>query len=188
MSNVIPLKTGVVLRPATVKDAAGIAEVRVASWRATYRGMIPDAYLDSMEVSDSTELWARVLSAGQTKSVAVYVAESGEGIVGFASGNLLAEEKFGLNAELGAVYLVPKLQRTGIGRRMVSMVANTLATRGASGMIVWVIADNKPARKFYERLDATLLKEQPFNWDGLDLVEVGYGWRDLDALAIACAT
>ena len=32
-----------------------------------------------------------------------------------------------------------------------------------------------------------LLVEQPFEWDGVDLVEVGYGWRDPDALLAACA-
>jgi len=45
-----------------------------------------------------------------------------------------------------------------------------------------VIAGNKAARAFYERLAAELLVEQPFTWDGMDLVEAGYGWRDLPAL------
>jgi hypothetical protein len=35
-------------------------------------------------------------------------------------------------------------------------------------------------------LGGELLVEQPFQWDGLDLVEAGYGWRDLPALAEAC--
>ena len=46
-------------------------------------------------------------------------------------------------------------------------------------------AGNKSARAFYEPLGATLLIEQPFQWDGMDLVEAGYGWRDLDALTAA---
>ena len=51
-----------------------------------------------------------------------------------------------------------------------------------------MIAGNKPARAFYERLGGELLVEQPFQWDGMDLVEAGYGWRDLAALAAAaCA-
>jgi len=27
---------------------------------------------------------------------------------------------------------------------------------------------------------------QAFEWDGMDLREAGYGWRDLNALAAAC--
>ena len=53
---------------------------------------------------------------------------------------------------------------------------------GATGLIVWVIAGNRMARNFYESLGAQLLVEQPFNWDGMDLVEAGYGWRDLGLL------
>ena len=186
MSALVPLTAGVVLRPATVRDAAAIAAVRVASWRATYRGMMPDDYLDDMDVGDSTELWAKVLSTAPSKLVAVYVAESDAGVVGFASGNLLAEKKFGLDAELGAVYLMPHVQRAGIGRRLVAAVANTLMSRDATGLVVWVIAGNKPAREFYKQLDATLLVEQPFEWDGLDMLEAGYGWRDLPALVRVC--
>ena len=55
----------------------------------------------------------------------------------------------------------------------------------AHGLIVWVIAGNKPARAFYEKLGAELLIEQPFTWDGMELVEVGYGWRNLDSLVAA---
>jgi hypothetical protein len=69
-----------------------------------------------------------------------------------------------------------------IGRRLVAAVAAAQRAHGANGLIVWVIAGNKAARAFYENLAAELLVEQPFTWDGMDLVEVGYGWRDLSAL------
>ena len=46
--------------------------------------------------------------------------------------------------------------------------------------ITWVIAGNKAARAFYESLGGELIVEQPFQWDGMDLVEAAYGWRDLD--------
>lgn len=173
--------TQVILRRATAADAAAIAEVRIKSWRATYRGMIPDAYLDEMQLEDSTAHWTRILEVASDK-VCVFVAESEDGVVGFASGMLLQEEKFGLNAELTAVYLNPDMQRSGIGRRMVQEVAQALQAKGAKGLLVWVISGNKPARKFYEHLGAELLIEQSFNWDGMDLQEVGYGWKDLGAL------
>ncbi|MBC7501868.1 MAG: GNAT family N-acetyltransferase [Herminiimonas sp.] len=147
---------------------------------------MPDAYLDAMDVGESTELWAKVLSMAPGKMIAVYVAETSDGVIGFASGNLLAEAKFGLDAELGAVYLMPHAQRSGIGRRLVAMVANTLAARGANGLIAWVITENKPARQFFAQLGAQLLIEQAYTWEGDDLIEAGYAWRDLAALAQAC--
>ena len=169
------------IRPAGPDDARPIAQVRVDSWRTTYKGMIPDAYLAAMRVDDSAALWLRVLSATSSKA-SVFVADDGGDIVGFAAGNLLAEPRHGLDAELTAIYLRRDSQRAGIGRRLVAAVVAAQRALGATGMLTWVIAGNRGARAFYETLGAELLVEQPFQWDGMELVEAGYGWRDLDAL------
>jgi GNAT superfamily N-acetyltransferase len=171
----------IAIRPATPADASAIAEVRVNAWRTTYKGMIPAAYLAAMKVEDSAALWHKVLTAGPN-TVSVFVAALGPRVVGFASGNMLTEPKHGLDAELSAVYLTHEAQRAGVGRRLVGSVAAAQRAHGATGLIVWVIAGNKGARAFYEALHAELLIEQPFTWDGMDLVEAGYGWRDLAAL------
>lgn len=171
-----------IIRTATPDDAPAIAQIRVDAWRETYKGMIPDAYLAAMRVEDSAALWLRVLSAPSDRT-SVFVATRDAEVVGFAAGNLLTEPKHGLDAELTAIYLRRASQRTGIGRGLVAAVVAAAARQGATGLLTWVIAGNKEARAFYERLGAELLVEQPFQWDGMDLVEAGYGWRDLEALA-----
>jgi GNAT superfamily N-acetyltransferase len=178
--------SGLSIRAATADDARAIAQVRVEAWRSTYKGMIPDAYLAGMSVDQSAVLWERVLGAVSGKA-SIFVAVNGTGVAGFAAGNLLAEPKHDLDAELTAIYLRRECQREGVGRRLVGAVAAAEKAQGATGLLTWVIAGNKGARAFYERLGAQLLIEQPFQWDGMDLVEAGYGWRDLDALVAACA-
>jgi len=173
-----------IIRPAGPDDARAIAQVRVDSWRTTYQGMIPAAYLAAMSVDDSAALWLRVLTAASRKA-SVFVAANGGDVVGFAGGNLLAEPRHGLDAELTAIYLRRDSQRAGIGRKLVAAVVAAQGAQGATGMLTWVIAGNRGARAFYEVLGAELLVEQPFQWDGMDLVEAGYGWRDLDALGDA---
>ncbi len=174
----------VLVRPALPADAPGIAQVRVDSWRTTYRGMIPDAYLDAMKVEASTALWQRVLDAAPN-GTSVFVAADDAGVCGFAAGLMLAERKFELDAELSAIYLRPDRQRAGIGRRLVAAVLGAQRGYGATGLLTWVIAANRGARTFYERLGGEIVAEQPFQWDGMNLVEAGYGWRDLDILAAA---
>lgn len=167
------------VRRATVADAGTIAEVRIDSWRATYRGILPVDYLDAMKVEESTALWARILSAA-SDAACVFVAEIDGEIVGFAAGMTLSAPKLGFDSELTAIYLLPSVQRAGIGRRLVAHVAATLASAGANNMLVWVLSQNDVARQFYTRLGAELLKEQAFSWDeGLDLQETGYGWRTI---------
>jgi GNAT superfamily N-acetyltransferase len=173
---------GITIRAADPDDALAIAQVRVDAWRTTYKGMIPDAYLAAMRVEDSAALWLRVLTASSNRT-SVFVATDGADVVGFAAGNLLAERKHGLDAELTAIYLRRESQRAGIGRGLVAAVVETQTAQGATGLLTWVIAGNTRARSFYERLGAELLVEQPFQWDGMDLVEAGYGWRNLETLA-----
>ncbi|MBI1773150.1 MAG: GNAT family N-acetyltransferase [Burkholderiales bacterium] len=172
------------LRRATVDDAQAIAAVRVESWQATYRGMIPDNYLDEMRIEDSMLQWRQILKAmAQAEDrICVYVAESEGKVIGFASGMMLPEPKLGMQAELTAIYLRPAWQRSGIGRRMLHKVVRTLQAQGAESLLVWVISGNDIARNFYEELGGALLIEQSFSWDGMDLMEAGYGWRDLSVL------
>lgn len=172
------------LRRATVADAEAIAQVRIESWRVTYRGMIPDSYLDGMQLADSVQHWRSILEVLPEKAdrLCVFVAESEGQLIGFASGMLLPETKLGMQAELSAIYLRPAWQGCGIGRRMLQKVARTLQSLGAESLLVWVISANLAARKFYAEMGAALLLEQGFNWDGMDLMEAGYGWRDLSVL------
>jgi ribosomal protein S18 acetylase RimI-like enzyme len=178
--------TEITFRRAMADDAAAIATLRVDSWRATYRGVMPDAYLDGMRAEESTTMWSQVLLA-DVPTIRVCVAEAGDEIVGFASGMMLNPEKLGFDAELTAIYLKPIAQRGGVGRRLLAMIADAMQRQGANGLMVWVIAANQAARKFYEELGAELLVEQPFTWDSLELTEAGYGWRDLALLQQSCS-
>lgn len=172
------------LRRATVADAEAIAAVRVEGWQTTYRGMIPDQYLDEMLVDDHVLYWKRILQAlpAAADKACVYVAESEGHVIGFVSATLLAEPKHGYHAELGALYIRPQWQRAGIGRRMMHKVARTLQSWNCADLVVWVLSDNRLARNFYEKLHGEFVLEQEFSWDDMDLKEVGYGWKDLNVL------
>ena len=173
-------------RRAIPGDARTIAAVRIDAWRTTYAGMVPAAYLAAMSVDENAAQWHRILTAGPN-TASVFVADDGGEIAGFACGNMLPEQKHGFDAELTAIYLRRDRQRAGLGRRLVGAVGAAQREHGATGLLTWVFAANRSARAFYERLGAELVIEQPFQWDGLDLVEAGYGWRQIDALLSACA-
>ena len=175
------MSDGITIRRATPDDAEAIARVRIDGWRRSYKGLVPQAYLDSMSVPASLPMWQRVLDA-PSDVASVYVAEKDADVVGFAAGNRLAEPKHGFDSELTAIYLAQDIQRRGLGRRLAGTIGAERAAHGATGMIVWVLAGNKAARAFYEALGAELVVEQPFEWDGMPLVEAAYGWRDLAAL------
>jgi ribosomal protein S18 acetylase RimI-like enzyme len=171
-----------IIRPAVHTDAPAIARVHVDTWRAAYRGMIPDDYLDNLSYEQRTAFWARAISDPFTPNF-VHVAEDDTGrIVGFASGGPPMNNLTGYEGELHAIYVLPDAQGKGVGRQLVRAVAQTLRERGVTSMFLWVLKDNAPSRAFYESLGGHLLKEQQFELGGATLTEVSYGWPDTNSL------
>lgn len=74
-----------IIRMASTADAVGIARVHVDTWRTTYRGLVPDAFLDGLSYETGRERWAKRL-AEATSGQFVLVAEDDSGaVVGFAA-------------------------------------------------------------------------------------------------------
>jgi L-amino acid N-acyltransferase YncA len=169
------------IRAATADDARAIAEVHIASWRTTYRGIVPDAVLDVLSVEERERRWASSLTTRDSPSFA-YVAEDEAGrVVGFASGGPRRDGDPAYAGELYAIYLLPGAQGQGVGRRLTEAVARHLDKRGMRSMLVWVLSTN-PARSFYEALGGRYLGEQQFEMGGATMTEVAYGWPDIRVL------
>lgn len=164
-----------VIRRATPEDAPAIAGVRIDSWRGAFKGLIPDSYLQAMSLADSTALWTKVLEAA-SDAACTFVVEVDGVILGFASGITLADSQYGFDAELTGVYVMPSIQRSGVATRLVKKVGATLAQAGATNLLVWVLAENRPARDFCTALGGELNTEKMFTWDAFELKEVSYGW------------
>lgn len=167
------------VRPAVLDDAAAIARVHVASWRTTYRGMLPNEFLFSLSEESYTDRWGRVIGDGLSR---VFVVAEQDGIVGFASCGRERAGETGFSGELYAIYLLEGAQRQGHGRDLVRAVAGALRELRLADMIVWVLRDNTPARHFYERLGGAYVREQPITIGTATLEEVSYGWRSLDEI------
>ena len=160
-----------------VEDARAIARVHVASWRTTYRGLLTEEFLAALSEPGYTERWERVIRDGASL---VFVAEDGSDVVGFASGGRERAGETGYAGELYAIYLVDSAQRRGFGRGLFRAVVDGLGDMKLANLIVWVLRDNQPARRFYERLGGVYVRSQPITIGPSTLEEVSYGWRRLD--------
>jgi ribosomal protein S18 acetylase RimI-like enzyme len=164
------------VRPAELDDANAIAGVHVATWRTTYRDLLPGDFLASLSEEHYTERWKRVIGDGSSR---VFVVDEPEGVVGFASGGRERAGENGFAGELYALYVTDGAQRQGHGRELVRAVAGALKEMRMADMIVWVLRDNAPARRFYERLGGVFVRSQPITIGSATLEEVSYGWRRL---------
>ena len=169
------------IRLAQLSDAGGIARVHVDTWRASYRGIIPDAHLDSLSYEQREQRW-RDNFAGFGPDVFMYVATDDDSrVIGFAGGGPERGGDPTYKGELYALYLLQSYQRRGIGRGLTRAVARHLAKQDRSSMLAWVLAQN-PSRKFYEALGGQYLYEKPVTIGSAELMKVAYGWLDLDVL------
>ncbi|MHB0858743.1 MAG: GNAT family N-acetyltransferase [Anaerolineae bacterium] len=170
----------VTVRQADARDARGIARVWVDTWRSTYRGIVPEAYLEGITYAEREAISYGVLE-DTNRGVFAYVAESDGQIVGFAAGG---PERSGdpiYLGELYAIYILEAYQGQGIGRALVREAAGRLARGGMHAMLVWVLAENA-ARSFYERLGGRYERSQEITIGGVALKEVAYGWRNTRCL------
>ena len=167
------------VRQARIEDADSIARVHVESWKTTYAGIVPDAYLSSLTAEPRATMWREWLNAG---NALVFVAEDETGVFGFANGGRSRDAIEGYDAELYAIYLLQQKQKQGVGRSLVRKLTQALRSKGFRSLIVWVLAKN-PSVNFYLSLGGSLVAEKQIEIGGVQLTEIAFGWTSLDELA-----
>ncbi len=164
-----------VIRAGSAADAAQIATVQREGWLAAYEGIIPAEIIDRVTAPDHgarvrqtfrTRPWQRMLVA-----VATGQEDPGQvrepiasGIVGYASFGpetdvlsapwphpLTTGGKDGSVAELYALYVRPAWWSIGTGRALMERVLARTSGAGYLSITLWVLRDNRRARRFYER-------------------------------------
>ncbi len=167
---------GLRIRPMTADDSAEVGAMRVRGWRHAYRGMVPQGYLDGMDVAAEAERQRARLAAGDG-SVVNLVAETEDGVLaGWAAyGPYRDGEVRTGDGELYALYLPPERIGQGVGRALLTEVTGRCAAAGRPRMFLWVLKENARARRFYEAAGFTPDgAEEPFEVGGVAVPEVRY--------------
>ncbi len=146
------LSPSVRIRPATLDDAAAIAEVHVRSWQWAYRGQLPDEYLDGLSSTIERRIEARRTElAHLPPEHRWWVAEQAGQIVGFAITEPSHDDDAPpLTGEVALIYLLPEAAGKGIGRALFAQAVADLRERGYQRATLWVLESNARARHFYE--------------------------------------
>jgi len=166
--------------PAGPGDAVDLAKVHVQAWRETYPGMLPQVYLDRMSVMAHARRWRHRLMRNDEVTLA---AETAHGLVAYASGEWSRRGARPGEAEVSTLYVLKKAQRCGLGRRLLTASARTLAARGATSLVIWVLRDNAGARRFYEAMGGGCDRERDEPVGGGIVASVAYRWADINVLA-----
>lgn len=137
------------IRPAIPEDALAVARVHVRGWQVAYRGLIAQAYLDSLK----PEVWAARYGFGRSdpERPTTLVAVDGDVIRGLAMFGPYRGEHLPNVGELLAIYVDPERWNTGVGQLLIAATRGQLRRFGFTDAALWVLDGNVRARRFYER-------------------------------------
>jgi ribosomal protein S18 acetylase RimI-like enzyme len=165
----------VLLLEARREDAQTIASLHAASWRATYRGVLPDSFLDDQAFENRLRLWRERMETVDAERVVIKAVDNGE-LCGFACVFLDADPRWG--ALLDNLHVSPALTGNGIGTVLLrEALARVRAARPRSGLHLWVFEANLRARRFYERHGGTMVERKRAEvLPRIVVPEVRYAW------------
>ncbi|MBU0934130.1 MAG: GNAT family N-acetyltransferase [Spirochaetes bacterium] len=141
------------IRPATIADAARLAEIHIFGWRAAYQDLISEEYLfASLSVYKRVASLAKALDPNLSeKPEETWVCERGLAIQGFMTVGSCRDDDKPDGFELMGLYMDPLLRRRGSGSALVVRCEELARQRGYREIFLWVLAENHPARRFYEQ-------------------------------------
>ncbi|CAG7857007.1 hypothetical protein MCAMS1_01701 [biofilm metagenome] len=133
---------------ATLSDVNIIATLHVESWQQAYRGLLPDNYLDNLDIRERETLWHEVIFADKTKVIKASMAGTVTGFICY--GDSRDETAEAETAEIMAFYVAPEYWRRGIGTDLWRTCRDDLCALGYQTVTLWVMAGNQRAIGFYQ--------------------------------------
>ncbi len=151
------------VRPAEPSDAAEIARIQLATWRAAYTDLLPVEVLEALDsdeaAAEATETWRHTIEQGPAR---VFVAFEGQWCVGFCAAGPAPEDESAdatgvpvPDAErvalVSTLLVEPRWGRRGHGGRLLAATGEAMLTAGLARGIAWVAEADKASLAFWER-------------------------------------
>jgi GNAT superfamily N-acetyltransferase len=138
------------VRPAEPDDAISVARVHVRSWQAAYRDLLPHDYLERLRPEERARRYS--FGSSDPRQPATIVAAEAGVIHGFATTAPARDADARDLGELCALYVDPDVWGRGVGVALVSAARAHLLALGFPHALLWVLAGNARAERFY-RID-----------------------------------
>lgn len=164
------------IRKATFADVPALAILHVETFNETH-GIRPNGPTYELRLMQ----WQQAFHNKDANWFCHVIEDSGASLIGFAKGqpyNQIEHSEF--KGELNKIYLLRKYHKMGLGRQLICNVAQEFLRQGITSMLLFGDAHN-PSNGFYERMGGEKLFAKNGEFHG------GYGWKDLQRLAVICS-
>jgi ribosomal protein S18 acetylase RimI-like enzyme len=159
-------------RRAKREDSEAIAAVHDQSWQNAYSGMVPHTALNRMVQRRGAAWWATAID----RHTVILVLEIKGKLVGYATIGRNRVKTLPFDGEVYELYLLPEYQGVGLGAHLFLSAMSELKRRSLKGTVVWVLAENLPAIKFYQNAGGRQIAQGKETFDGKDLKKLAFAW------------
>ena len=159
------------IRKVEYNDLEKIVDIQINGWLNSYRGIIDDDILDSMDFNHKIEKIRNNYQIGS-----FIVATLNNEVVGYCrySFDNSYSPNYPIDCEITALYVKPEFKYQGIGTKLFNYVVNEFKENNKEKMLVWCLKDNYPSRKFYEKMGGINTYQNSFIKNNKSFPEVGY--------------
>ena len=137
-----------IIRDAVYDDIDKIAKLYISNWKETYKGLLPEDYLNSLTKEYAVEKWNKYLKNKNH----IFVAYEGNEFLGFvASKKDDNEEGYWY---LDSLHITKNSRGKGIGTKLIYRVGQYALNHGYECMSICIVKGNDSTKRIYEKLGA----------------------------------
>lgn len=125
-------------------DRLAVSRIYEESWKFAYRGMVSQDYLDGIPAGR----WAEAPDRAGWDTL---VLAEGERLIGASSVCPSRWPDWPEYGEVVSLYLLPEYMGRGYGKELLAAAERVLLQRGFRDVLLWVLEENRRARRFYEK-------------------------------------
>jgi GNAT superfamily N-acetyltransferase len=176
-----------IIRLIDSKDVAAVASVHAASWRAAYRGMLREDFLNGDLDANRAELWKKRLTPLPQEHFG-FLAIEAQRPIGFSFAFGAHDARWGTLVD--NLHVLPEFKGRGLGRRLLTHLCEQAhAAHPDIGLYLWVYEQNSAARAFYDRLGGECAERAVIEAPGGgEVAEWRYVWPNAKRVLAALKT
>lgn len=145
------------IRRRTKEDISGIQKVVTTSWNETYKGIVPDWFLEELKTNEDERI-KNIYDSFDENDNNQFVLEIDGQIAGFVNFGKTRDEEYQDCGEIFALYVISKYKGNGFGKKLVEAAKNELKNMGFNKMLIACLKGN-PSNEFYKHIGGIYVKD-----------------------------
>lgn len=138
------------IRYANVDDAKTLGEIHSSSWKAAYKGIIPEKVLDNITAKKREKYFKKALSEALEEDAIIFEGNKPAGFI--CIGKCRDKDKDVFYGEICGLYLLPNYWHKSLGSKLINWGLAELEKRNYTKDTLWVLEENLSAIRFYEKI------------------------------------